>query len=117
MPLPLATVFADVPDPPRDTENKLHLLTDILTIATCAIIAGADGWEQIAAYGEAKKAFFGRFLELPNWAFVRDATGTHRDERVFTTATALTPARTLVVTFSNVLCVGRRWLWGEAVLP
>jgi hypothetical protein len=48
MPLPLATVFADVLDPRRDTENKLHLLTDILTIATCAIIAGADGWEQIS---------------------------------------------------------------------
>ena len=66
MPLSLATVFADVPDPRRETENKLHLLTDIRTIATCAIIAGADGWEQIAEYGTAKKAFVGRFLELPN---------------------------------------------------
>lgn len=66
MPLSLTTVFADVPDPRRDTENKLHLLTDILTIATCAIIAGADGWEQIAEYGTAKKAFFGQFLEPPN---------------------------------------------------
>lgn len=66
MPLSLTTVFADVPDPRRDTENKLHLLTDILTIATCAIIAGADGWEQIAEYGTAKKEFFGQFLELPN---------------------------------------------------
>ena len=66
MPLSLATVFADVPDPRRETENKLHLLTDILTIATCAIIAGADGWEQIAEYGTAKKEFFGQFLELPN---------------------------------------------------
>ena len=66
MPLSLAAVFADVPDPRRETENKLHLLTDIRTIATCAIIAGADGWEQIAEYGTAKKAFVGRFLELPN---------------------------------------------------
>ena len=66
MPLSLTTVFADVPDPRRDTGNKLHLLTDILTIATCAIIAGADGWEQIAEYGTAKKEFFGQFLELPH---------------------------------------------------
>jgi len=66
MPLSLTTVFADVPDPRRDTENKLHLLTDILTIATCAVIAGADGWEQIAEYGTAKEEFFGQFLELPN---------------------------------------------------
>ena len=43
MPLSLTTVFADVPDPRRDTRNKVHLLTDILTIATCAVIAGAEG--------------------------------------------------------------------------
>jgi len=65
MPLTLTAVFADVPDPRRDTKHKIHRLTDILTIATCAVIAGADGWEQIAAYGRAKEAFFRRFLELP----------------------------------------------------
>jgi predicted transposase YbfD/YdcC len=65
MPLALATVFADVPDPRRDTANKVHKLTDILVIATCAVIAGADGWEQIAEYGRRKEGFFRRFLELP----------------------------------------------------
>lgn len=75
MPLPLATVFADVPDPRRETENKLHNLTDILTIATCAVIAGADGWEQIAEYGTAKKEFFSRFLELPNGIPSHDTFG------------------------------------------
>ena len=62
----LTSVFADVPDPRRDTKNKIHRLTDILTIATCAVIAGADGWEQIAEYGRRKETFFRRFLELPN---------------------------------------------------
>jgi predicted transposase YbfD/YdcC len=66
MPLPLATVFADLPDPRIDTANKLHKLTDILVIATCAVIAGADGWEQVAEYGRSKEAFFRRFLELKN---------------------------------------------------
>jgi predicted transposase YbfD/YdcC len=66
MSLSLATVFADVPDPRRDTKNKHHLLTDILTIATCAVIAGAEGWEQIAEYGEAKEPFFRQYLEFPN---------------------------------------------------
>jgi predicted transposase YbfD/YdcC len=66
MPLSLTTVFADLPDPRRETKNKLHRLTDILTIATCATIAGAEGWEQIAEYGRTKEAFFRRFLELPN---------------------------------------------------
>jgi predicted transposase YbfD/YdcC len=66
MPLALTTVFADLPDPRRDTKNKLHRLGDILVIATCAVIAGADGWEQVAAYGQAKEDFFRRFLALPN---------------------------------------------------
>ena len=66
MPLPLTAVFADLPDPRIETANKLHQLTDILVIATCAVIAGADGWEDIAEYGRSKEAFFRRFLELPN---------------------------------------------------
>jgi predicted transposase YbfD/YdcC len=66
MPLPLTTVFADLPDPRIETANKLHKLTDILVIATCAVIAGADGWEEIAEYGNSKEAFFRQFLELPH---------------------------------------------------
>src|SRR5262245_4610684 len=66
MPLPLAAVFADLSDPRIDTANKLHALTDILTIAVCAVIGGADGWEQIAEYGRRKEAFFRRFLALPH---------------------------------------------------
>jgi predicted transposase YbfD/YdcC len=64
--LSLTTVFADLPDPRRETANKLHPLTDILVLATCAVIAGADTWEDIAEYGRTKEAFFRRFLELPN---------------------------------------------------
>jgi predicted transposase YbfD/YdcC len=66
MPLALTTVFADLPDPRIETANKLHKLTDILVLATCAVIAGADGWEEIAEYGKSKEEFFRRFLELPN---------------------------------------------------
>jgi predicted transposase YbfD/YdcC len=66
MALPLLAVFADVPDPRRDTENKLHRLDDILVLATCAVIGGADSWESIAEYGRTKRAFFTRFLTLEN---------------------------------------------------
>src|SRR5436190_19997567 len=62
--LPLTTVFADLPDPRRETENKLHRLTDILAVATCAVIGGAESWEAIAEYGRTKEAFFRRFLPL-----------------------------------------------------
>lgn len=65
-PLPLAAVFAAVPDPRRETKNKLHTLADILTIATCGIIAGAESWEDIAEYGTAKEPFLRRYLSLAN---------------------------------------------------
>src|SRR3954451_17607742 len=65
-PLPLTDVFADLPDPRRDTRNKLHRLTDILVIATCAVIAGAESWEAIAEYGRTKQNFFRGYLALSN---------------------------------------------------
>jgi hypothetical protein len=46
--LPLTAVFDGLPDPRRDTQNKLHRLTDILVITTCAVIGGAETWEVIA---------------------------------------------------------------------
>jgi predicted transposase YbfD/YdcC len=65
-PLPLTTVFDDLPDPRRDTRNKLHRLTDILVLATCAVLGGAETWEAIAEYGRTKEPFFRRFLPLVN---------------------------------------------------
>jgi predicted transposase YbfD/YdcC len=65
-PLPLSAVFNNLPDPRRDTANKLHRLTDILTIATCAVISGAETWDAIAEYGRTKEAFFRQFLRLDN---------------------------------------------------
>jgi predicted transposase YbfD/YdcC len=59
-------VFDGLPDPRRQTKNKLHRLTDILVIATCAVIGGAESWEAIAAYGRTKAEFFGRLLPLDN---------------------------------------------------
>src|SRR5438874_651299 len=64
--LPLTSVFDELPDPRRETANKLHRLADILALATCAIIAGAETWEAIAEYGRTKEPFFRRFLPLEN---------------------------------------------------
>lgn len=65
MPLAITDVFADLPDPRLD-RNKRHHLTDILTITLCAVLCGANTWEQIADYGVAKRDWFARFLPLPN---------------------------------------------------
>lgn len=66
MAIPLLAVFASVPDPRRETENKLHVLGDVLVIATCAVISGAESWDSIHEYGRTKEGFFRRFLKLPN---------------------------------------------------
>jgi predicted transposase YbfD/YdcC len=66
MALPIASVFEGLADPRRETENKLHRLSDILTIATCATIGGAGSWDDVAEFGVTKEAFFRRFLPLDN---------------------------------------------------
>jgi predicted transposase YbfD/YdcC len=57
--------FADLPDP-RIDRTKKHSLGDILAIALCATIAGADSWEEVERFGRAKIDWLRRFLALPN---------------------------------------------------
>jgi predicted transposase YbfD/YdcC len=64
---PQATIteyFAGVEDPRR--YNRRHKLLDILVIAICGAICGADGWEGIELFGESKEEWLRRFLELPH---------------------------------------------------
>ncbi|WP_016948819.1 ISAs1 family transposase [Anabaena sp. PCC 7108] len=56
--------FTEVKDP-RVERTRLHLLTDIITISLLAVIAGAEGWEDIEEYGLSKKEWLETFLELP----------------------------------------------------
>ena len=39
----------------RVERTKLHALTDILLIAVCAMISGAEDWEDLAEFGLAKQ--------------------------------------------------------------
>lgn len=55
--------FKNVEDP-RVSYLVIHPLINIMTIALCAIIAGADNWTEVATFGERKKAWLGRFLNL-----------------------------------------------------
>jgi predicted transposase YbfD/YdcC len=51
---------------PRVEWSIQHKLIDIITIAICAVICGADTWVDIETYGIAKKDWFQQFLELAN---------------------------------------------------
>lgn len=57
--------FSSITDP-RVDRSKRHKLIDILVIAICATICGADGWEEFELFGEAKQQWFEQFLELPH---------------------------------------------------
>ncbi len=61
---PLIFCFSDVEDPRSD--NKRHLLLDIIVIAICAVICGADTWTDVELFGQAKERWFRTFLELPH---------------------------------------------------
>jgi predicted transposase YbfD/YdcC len=51
---------------PRSDHTKRHKLIDILVIAVCATICGAESWEEMAEFGRAKQEWFKQILELPN---------------------------------------------------
>jgi hypothetical protein len=46
--------------------SLLHQLSDILTISVLAVIAGGNGWEDMALYGLSKYDWLSTFLPLPN---------------------------------------------------
>lgn len=58
--------FQTLQDPRRTTTNLRPKFIDILVIAICAIICGADGFVAISEFGKAKEKWFRKFLELPN---------------------------------------------------
>jgi len=61
----ILTHFADLDDP-RDERGKDHRLLDILAIAICAVICGAESWVDIELYGQSKQEWLGTFLSLDN---------------------------------------------------
>ena len=68
------TCFASLPDP-RSPLGKRHVLSDMLTIAICAVICGADGWSAVEEFGRAKHKWFATFLELPHGIPSHDTFG------------------------------------------
>jgi predicted transposase YbfD/YdcC len=66
--------FSKVTDP-RKERTKDHKLIDIIAIAICAVICGAEGWVEIELYGKSKQNWLRTFLELPNGIPSHDTFG------------------------------------------
>ena len=55
--------FQDLADP-RLERCKKHVLLNIVVIAICAVIGGAENFVEIATFGKAKRDWFEGFLTL-----------------------------------------------------
>ena len=66
--------FSELEDPRADY-GKRHLLLDIIIIAICAVICGADSWVEIELFGRSKEKWLRTFLELPHGIPSHDTFG------------------------------------------
>ena len=64
-PASLTEHFGSLVDP-RVDRTKRHNLLDIVTIALCGVIAGADSWVDVEAFGRRKAEWLCEMLDLPN---------------------------------------------------
>ena len=71
---PLVEYFQALDDPRIDRTKRHHLL-DIVSIAICGTICGADNWVDIELFGNCKEEWFRTFLELPNGIPSHDTFG------------------------------------------
>ena len=72
--LTIAEHFASLKDP-RTRRIPDHYLIDIITIAICAVICGADSWVAVEEFGRAKEEWFRTFLKLPHGMPSHDTFG------------------------------------------
>jgi predicted transposase YbfD/YdcC len=70
----IAKYFSKIRDP-RIERSKRHRLLDILIMAICGVICGADSWVDIELFGKTKIDWLKTFLKLPNGIPSHDTFG------------------------------------------
>jgi predicted transposase YbfD/YdcC len=60
----LEEVFGDMPDP-RVVGRCDHPLMEIILVAVCAVLCGAENWSEVEEFGESKAGWLKQYLELP----------------------------------------------------
>ncbi len=61
----LETHFRDMPDP-RVKGRCTYALLDILIVAICAVLSGAETWDEVALFGVEREGWLKQFLALTN---------------------------------------------------
>ena len=70
----LSEYFSQLEDP-RIERNKLHSLLNIIVIAICAVICGAENWVDVELYGNLKEEWLKQYLDLSNGIPSHDTFG------------------------------------------
>lgn len=70
----ISTHFEGLQDP-RTGNAKQHIFLEILIIAICAVICGADGWSDVELFAKNKKEWLKTFLKLPKGIPSHDTFG------------------------------------------
>jgi hypothetical protein len=68
------THFDELTDP-RIDRTKLHRLGDMVAVALCATICGADSWADVERFGKEKLDWLRSFLPLENGVPSHDTFG------------------------------------------
>ena len=58
--------YFDTLEDPRIDRKKLHPISEILLLTLCGVICGAEGWEDIEAFGKSKLEFLQKYLPYTN---------------------------------------------------
>jgi predicted transposase YbfD/YdcC len=67
--------FASLPDPRRRRRRVKHPLLNLVVIAICGTIAGADDWEEIVQFARDRREWLSRFLDLSKGVPSHDTFG------------------------------------------
>src|SRR3974377_1188148 len=70
----ITAFFSEIPDA-RSEHGKRPLLSDMIAIAVCAVVCGAEGWVDVELFGHAKESWLATFLRLPHGIPSHDTFG------------------------------------------
>ncbi len=108
----LASYFAGLPDP-RWRRSRKHELLDILFIALCAVIYGAESFAEIAQWGRSNQAWLAPLLPLANGIPSHDTFGrlfSRLDRQAFATCFRAWTTSLYEKTEGEIISLDGKWL-------